>query len=432
MDLLLFYRFLDRKINLEKLKYFGYFYGIDGGVFLASIIRVTIKQTTMKINLRTVILPILFFSLTYAFGQTIDTLTFFSKSFQEERTVYVKTPEFYKYQSESVKLPVIYILDGQHDWFVNPLQSTIRYLQYTHEIPQALIVTIPHNNRINECGIVSLQGDILPLHKFITEELNEHIEQYNLSEYRMIIGHSFSASFALYSYLKNPKFYSAVFAHTPLDHFEKLIVEMQSNQLNKNKIYISIGGIANDKDYYHRNEFEKLKIKYPSFFEETNIYEANSSAHNAVPIVTSPHFLTKEFEKFSSRYSHIAQVDDEYKLLENPQSISKELEKIDVSSRAGVYFYQPEIADLNGLASRYLNSGFVDYGIEIYEIGTKYYPGFFGFHLSLYELLLETNVEKAKWHFKQAEELLRTLEKDLAEGKEILQTLESEKTKNGW
>ncbi len=386
---------------------------------------------TMKINLY---IACFFLTITHAiiFGQTTDTLTFYSKAFQKERTVYIKTPEFYKYQSETVKLPVIYVLDGQHDWFVNPLLSTIRYLQYTHEIPQALIVIIPLENRIKECGIVNLQGDVLPLHQFITEEINEQIESYNLNEYRMIIGHSFSASFALYSYLKSPKFYSAVFANTPLDHFEKLIAELQKNEVNRNKIYISVGGRASDKDYYHRNEFDKLKLKFPSFFNEINIYEANSSAHNAVPIVALPYFLSKEFEPFCSRYSHIAKVDNDYKLVENPQSISEELEKIDVNSLVGNYFYQPEIADLNGLASRYLNSGFNEYGTEIYKIGIKYYPRFFGFHYSLYELLLETNLEKAKWHLKQTEELLRTLETDLAEAKEILQMIEIEKKKNGW
>jgi S-formylglutathione hydrolase FrmB len=60
-------------------------------------------------------------------------------------------------------------------------------------------VIIPHIDRNTECGIKSLQGEILPLHNFITEELEKQLKAYNPNEFRAIIGHSFSASFALYS-----------------------------------------------------------------------------------------------------------------------------------------------------------------------------------------------------------------------------------------
>jgi enterochelin esterase-like enzyme len=95
-------------------------------------------------------------SITY--GQEIDTLTFYSKAFKEERSVYIHTPEFYKFKSESVKIPVIYILDEQQEWFASPVLSDIQYLQYTHEIPNAIVV-IPHKNRNTECGIIDLKTE---------------------------------------------------------------------------------------------------------------------------------------------------------------------------------------------------------------------------------------------------------------------------------
>lgn len=72
---------------------------------------------------------VLFFISSITYGQEIDTLTFHSKVFKEERTIYIHKSEFYKYKSDSVKLPVIYLLDGQHEWFINPLLSDIQYLQ---------------------------------------------------------------------------------------------------------------------------------------------------------------------------------------------------------------------------------------------------------------------------------------------------------------
>lgn len=374
----------------------------------------------------------LFISIS-VYGQKTDTITFFSQTLQQERTVYIITPEFYKYQSDSVKLPVIYILDGQHEWFVNPLLTTIKYLQYTHEIPQALLVVIPHNDRNTECGIKSLEGEVLPLHKFITEDLDKQLKPYNPNELRAIIGHSFSASFALYSYLKSSEFYSAVIANTPLDHFEELIEELQkSKNTDYRKISISIGGIALDKDYYHRREFDKLKLKYSTFFNSVNIFVADQSSHNAVPIVSIPFFLTNIFSDFSSRYSGIAKVNDEYQLIEIPKSVKDELTKIEQASMVGNSKYCPEIPDINGLASRYLSSGLNQYGISIYEMGIKYFPNYYEFHLALYELYLPTDKIKAQHHLNTAMKLLEKLENDLPEQQEVLNEINDQRKKNGW
>lgn len=384
----------------------------------------------MKTNL-TLFLTIFLSSILY--GQKRDTLTFYSEAFQQERTVYIQTPKFHKYQSDSVKLPVIYILDGQHDWFLNPLLSTIEYLQYTHEIPQALLVIIPITDRYNECGIKDLKEEALPLHRLITEEVNQHLNSYQPNDYKIIIGHSFSASFALYSHLKKPNYYSAVISNTPLDHFEKLILAIEKNKkVDKSKIYLSTGGIAKDKDYYHRKEYNRLKLMYPKFFKSIHVFEADQSAHNAVPIVANPILLSQIFENFSSRFVQIAKVDKEYKLITMPNSIEEEIKKIQQSSKIGEYDYCPEIADLNGLASRYLSSGLNDYGIAVYKMGLKFYPRFFSFHLALYELYLPIDKEKAKSYLNTTSELLKKVEFDLPEKQALISEIDAERERNGW
>ncbi len=380
------------------------------------------------------IIAILLFIMisTLTSGQEIDTLSFFSNAFNEQRSVYIHKPEFYKYKSESVQLPVIYILDGQHEWFINPLLSAIHYLQYTHEIPNALVVVIPHKNRNKECGIVDLETE-LPLDTFITEELDKELKKYNPGDFKLIIGHSFSASFSLYSYYNHPDYYTAVIANTPLDEMDLLVNGfLENKKITEDRISISIGGIAQDKDYYHRKNYNLLKEKYPDFFNSINVFEANYSAHNAVPIVSTPMLLTKIFEKFSSRYSEIAKVNDEYKLIMKPVSVKAELAKIEVASKIGDYFYPPEIADLNGIASRFLNSDLNDYGIAVYELALKYFPNYYDFHLELYKLLLPTNIELAKAHLNKAYELLTNMEIDLPEKQEVLDEIYNERQKNGW
>jgi predicted alpha/beta superfamily hydrolase len=375
---------------------------------------------------------ILFIISSITYGQEIDTLSFYSKAFKEERTVYIHKPEIYKYQSESVKLPVIYLLDGQHEWFVNPVLSDIQYLQYTHEIPNAIIVVIPHKNRNKECGIVDLKTE-LPLDAFITKELDKELLKYNPSDIKIIIGHSFSASFSLYSYYNHPDYYTSVIANTPLDEMELLVNSFQeNNKIEKGEISISIGGIANNKDYQHRKKYNQLKEKYPDFFNTINVFEADYSAHNAVPIVSTPTLITRIFENFSDRYSDIAKVNDEYKLINVPETPEKEVEKVILASKIGTSFYPPEIAEINGIASRFSYSEYDDIAIEIYKLGIEYYPNYYEFYLSLYELTLNKDKVKSREHLEKAEFLLKTVESNWEGKSEIIDEIKTEKIKNGW
>jgi predicted alpha/beta superfamily hydrolase len=372
------------------------------------------------------LLFLLFSSLAY--GQKTDTLTFFSKAFNQERTVYIKTPRFYKYQSDLLKLPVIYMLDGQHEWFLDPALSSIKYLQYTHEIPQAIIVVIPHKSRNKECGIVSLDQAEAPLHTFITKEINEKLKPYNPGDYRVLVGHSFSASFAMYSYMLAPDFYSAIIANSPLDQLENLIKTLlQNKNIDKSRIYLSFGAV--DKDSYHRKAYEDMKIKYPTFFSQAHTFLANSSGHTAMPIVAIPELLNEVFAPFYHRYRPVAKVDEFYKLVTPPKSVADELAQIAENSTLGGHPYPPELPDINGIASRYNQSGYKQQAIGVYELGLKYYPNFYGFNYELAQLYINTDIKKAKMHLDKALNLLQTIqEKD---GMETITEMRNFQIKNG-
>jgi hypothetical protein len=384
----------------------------------------------MKIKVTAVLLNLFFSAIIY--GQETDTLSFFSSAFGEQRTVYIHKPDFYKYKSESNKLPVIYLLDGQHEWFVNPVLSDIQYLQYTNEIPNALVIVIPIKDRRKECEIVDITSR-LPLDILITEEVDKQLIKYNPSDYRIIVGHSFSASFSLYSYLWHPDFYSAVIANSPFDKMDILVNSLEEEgNIEKNKISVSVGGIAVNKDHHHRKNYNRLKSNYPEFFKSIHIFEADYSAHNAVPIVATPMLLTKIFEKFRDRYSAIARVDGEYKLIEIPETPVLEIEKVIKASKIDNHFYPPEIAELNGISSRYAYSGYDDHAIEIYKLGTEYHPKYYEFYLSLYELMLNKDVDQAKEYMDMAESLLIKIEKGRNRINEILEDIKSERIRNGW
>ncbi len=366
-------------------------------------------------------------------AQQTDTLRFYSEAFATDREIYVSTPESYKYRSDKLSLPVYYILDGQHEWFVNPLLSAIEYLQYTHQIPEAIIVSIPLENRYEECAIQSLKGSKLPLHTFITEEVEQQLQKYRPNPHKIIIGHSFSASFALYSYLKASDYYSAVIAHTPLDHFKELVEAFEEEPVTDlSKISISIGGKAENQDYYHRQAFDRLQEEFPEFFSKINIFIADDASHNAVPIVATPYLLNKIFSAFNDRFSSIAKVDQEYKLISEPGTISEEMQKLLAASYLGGHYYAPEIAELNGLASRYWNSDLTDYTIAVYVMALSYYPKYYDFYLQLYELLLPSDERQAKRHLEKALELVNSLEADSPGKQELIEEINQEKLNNGW
>ena len=372
------------------------------------------------------------FISTLSYCQEIDTLSFYSNAFQTERTVFIHKPELDKYRSELVKLPVIYLLDGQHEWFINPLLSDINYLRVTHEMPNALVVVIPLTDRNKECVFSDLKTE-LPLDIFITKELDKQLEKYNPNAFKVLIGHSFSASFSLYSYYNHPDYYTYVIAHSPMDEMDLLVKSFDKDEtIDKSRISISVGGIASDKDHYHRKNFNRLEKEYPAFFDSIHVFKADYSTHNAVPIAATPTLLSQLFEPFSSRYTNIAFVNENYNLAEIPESPEKEIAKVKAASLIGNSFYPPEIADLNGLASRYWNNGYEDHAIELYLFEIEFYPKYYDFYISLYNLMLEKSPEKAKKYLLKAENLLKTVESNWDGKAELILEIEAEKQKNGW
>ncbi|WP_224484490.1 alpha/beta hydrolase [Robertkochia aurantiaca] len=382
--------------------------------------------------MKNICIGIFFLCCMTSFCQKTDTLTFFSPAFQEVRNVYIQTPNSLKYASDSVRFPVIYVLDGQHEWFVNPVTNTVNYLQYTHEVPQALLVIIPHENRRSEAAFKELDQN-LALHDFITKDLEQQIKNYNIGDHRMIIGHSFTASFALYSFLKEPDFYDAVIANTPLHGLEELVIALKNTSpALRNHIAISIGGPENGKDLYHRKRYDELKSKYPDLFDEIITFEADHATHNAVPIVSNPYILNKIYSNYKTRYDRIAEVDQNYQLKKSPESPESIVQDIKTLSKIDEDFIAPDIAALNGIASRFLNSDFEEHATRVYNLGLEYYPKFWGFHISLYQIEKEKSISSAKNHLLLAEKYLDQLDIGLNEYDEVKKFILSEKERHVW
>jgi len=102
------------------------------------------------------------------------------------------------------------------------------------------------------------------------------------------------------------------------------------------------------------------------------------------------------------------------------------------ASKIGKAIYPPEIAEINGIASRYSYSKYDDIALQVYELGLKHYPNYFGFHLSTYDLLANKNKKRAKEHLLKSEYLLKNIEDDWQGKNNILNGIKKQKEKNGW
>ena len=205
---------------------------------------------------------------------------------------------------------------------------------------------------------------------------------------------------------------------------EKDLGDMPKNKIDLNKIYLSIGGIKEGKDKGHRELFNNVEKEIPFFINSINVYKANSSTHNSVPIVSNPIFLSELFKNFRTRYTHIAKIDNEYKLIKKPISINSEISKFNKSSILLNQSYPMELAEFNGFCSKYENSGLNDYAIKLYENAIELYPNYFEFHLYIAELLLKTNVVSAIDHLKKSKQLINKFEQKLEDRDEILNEIE--------
>ena len=69
-----------------------------------------------------------------------------SKVLNEERALFIYTPTGYDKLQE--KLPVLYVLDGEGNFFFS--SAIVNFLYRTQSIPRMIVVGIPNTNRMRD------------------------------------------------------------------------------------------------------------------------------------------------------------------------------------------------------------------------------------------------------------------------------------------
>ncbi|MBX2972018.1 MAG: hypothetical protein KF797_02850 [Flavobacteriales bacterium] len=336
-----------------------------------------------------------------------DTLRFHSTAFGTGRMVIVHTPQFFHAASEQVRMPVFIVLDGQHDWFVEPVLNDIRYLQYTHEVPQAITVVVPHADRVRESAGRGDEQDVLPLLRMLTDELPPLLKPYPPGDYTVLIGHSFTASFALHAKQQAPDAFDAVIALSPLHRVDAYLPALaaQLRERGNDDVLLAVGGADRSKDGGHHATLMNAWNTLPTQKGRMVLREYPTAGHTSLPVIAFPELLSTLFMDFSLRDS-LAPVNDEYQLVRVPGTPEEEMRKVEASLRFRSTELPWEVAEINGLASRYDASGYAQHVLAIYRRGAELYPEDVTMNWYLGEALLGTDRSAAEKVLRKALMLL--------------------------
>lgn len=375
----------------------------------------------------TLIPPALLMLLCAATAHGQDTLRFRSEAFGAQREVIVHLPEFHRYAAPEVRMPVIIVLDGQHEWFVDPVLNDVSYLQYTHEVPQAIVVTVPLVDRVAECAPDSVDQPSMPLLALLVQELPPLLAPYHPGDITLLVGHSFSASFALYARLRAPEAFDAVIALSPLHQVARTLpgAVQQLVQDREGRIMVAVGGADPTKDAGH---YERLKSAVARALPERAqgrfvFKEYPAAGHTSLPIIAFPELLATYFLPFSTRDT-LVPVDEEFRMLAPPPAPEELLAEL---RHTWTFMGEPlpgELAEFNGILSKLFASGYLEHVAVLAREAARLYPGDHDFLAWQAEALKERDPARARLLLEEALRVLDRNEPDGPDKAELREELE--------
>lgn len=185
-----------------------------------------------------------------AVAESID-----SEVLNETRQIYVKVPENYDANSNE-KYPVAYILDGE---FILTTVDMVHSYYSGGFIPEMVLVGIindKHRNRdlttSEVSGMNGENGQAENFIQFIESELIPYVEQnYPVTAYRTLIGHSYGGLFTVNALLKHTELFENYLAIDPSLDWDNQKLLKEASEMVKSKdfkgkaFFMSLGGQLN-------------------------------------------------------------------------------------------------------------------------------------------------------------------------------------------
>ncbi|MFZ5941139.1 MAG: alpha/beta hydrolase-fold protein [Bacteroidota bacterium] len=287
----------------------------------------------------------------------------------EDRKLLIHTPPGYDEGDQSY--PVLYLLDGEAHFFHG--SGIAEYLARLGYMPEVIVVGIVNTDRTRDFSPVAVEseptsGGADHFMAFLEKELFPFVEkEYRTQPFRILEGHSFGGTFAVYTLIRKPDLFQAYIAISPYLHYSNsyLLTEAKNNlrsRFRSPKYFFMC--VANEAEYYEPlKQFaallrercgKNISFDYQIFDKET---------HMSVPHLGIYYGLKHIFS---------AWVIPDYRLQAGLASVE--------AFYAGLsekYGYSVEVTEaiLNRLGYLYLQNNDFKNATEIFLENTRRYPG---------------------------------------------------------
>ncbi len=155
-----------------------------------------------------------------------------SSVLDENRKIFIHTPP--AYDQEQTQYPVLYLLDGEAHFF--HATGIVDFLTRLGYMPETIVVGITNTDRTRDFSPTHVSdmpssGGADRFLAFLEKELIPYIDgNYRTAPFRILEGHSFGGTFAVYSLLREPELFGGYIVISPYLHYDDsfLLKEAQS------------------------------------------------------------------------------------------------------------------------------------------------------------------------------------------------------------
>lgn len=371
--------------------------------------------------------------------------TFFSEALKDSVHLELTIPKELKNQTNT-SYPVIYLLDKQliNNYIYN--LHTIDYLSSLNSMPTAIVVGITFNrkNRAPWTLPNASGGKADDMISFIVDELNVELKNnYPISKFNLLIGHSRTAIFASYALSKRFDFFNGVIANSVSnfdfgDSLQKMqfetFIDAIDTSTNKYFYYFSVG--ENAYGDLHESAVDKLNLflnakKLPKTLEWK--YYKYKAAHQLTPGLTVANSLNEIFKEYGRR------IDRCFKIAHNStdkvpwSEYLKLYESISTDLRHTVhpshYFYSSIASDYYYDSKKYYGKNNLSFALEILLKAIKAYPNDYGYSVWVGEIYITLkDYKKGNVYLNQSIKLINE-DKGLSEDDRLYLLIEIEDLK---
>jgi predicted alpha/beta superfamily hydrolase len=258
-------------------------------------------MTTKNVWIRYLLFLTLFIPLVCK-SQNTKSIDFHSAVLNENRKLWVNTPDYYDLRRDSLHL--IILLDGDNKSLFEYSVAAKRFLEKNatdlsdFNAPESIIVGIQQKDRAIDFS-EEVGSDKFLL--FLTNEVMPYIKiKYRVVDYTILIGHSLGGRFALNAFIRRPDLFNAIIAASPAytkNHIDEVEFELDSvikKGLGTDRaIYVATTYIKEDQTEQQFREFaENLNTHFHTFRAPNFRFEFNCSS--TLGHAKSPYFAIPE------------------------------------------------------------------------------------------------------------------------------------------